>query len=514
MNQSTEKENTDFKVALGQNILSLRGAAKLSQSDLAERAGLTRVTVADVERGTANPSLDVLAAIANALGIKVTDLFSQGITHQSAYILQPLNGNLFDPLVNQLSSVQNGEANIQVAYAKSSGVDLLTSSLKAFHTAGGRIRVIVGIDQKNTTAEALYKLMILCDELYVVHDKAFAQTYHPKIYIVKNNDQAWVGVGSNNLTRGGLCVNYEACHTQLLNLSDYLDRRAYETFLNSFSAYLESNIVKHISGVDDISTLLSDGLIVTEQQSRQNVVHRSSFTPTASFGHRSLGNIPSVTEKVAVPAGTFSTLPLREIASRRTTMRPSPAPASANEDILNDSEITADSLFSLDVAPDMQATFWFEMRASTGGSRNILDLSSSAKLQGGANESAVDGVVPGGVTFFGLDPKAHDTEKNITIVYNGISYYPSTIKFAPNNASWRIQLKGDAETGDGSLSLFGRTDFANHILIFHRVTQDLYVLETMAERELDTLKENSVFWATNGNGKTSKAFGQILIGHE
>lgn len=55
---------------------------------------------------------------------------------------------------------------------------------------------------------------------------------------------------------------------------------------------------------------------------------------------------------------------------------------------------------------------------------------------------------------------ARDVEKNVTIVYNGISYYPSTIKFAPNNASWRIQLKGDAETGDESLSQYGKTDFA------------------------------------------------------
>ena len=92
---------------------------------------------------------------------------------------------------------------------------------------------------------------------------------------------------------------------------------------------------------------------------------------------------------------------------------------------------------------------------------------------------------PGSVAFFGLDPLAHDVEKDIAVVYNGIAYYPSTIKFAPNNASWRIQLKGNAEIGDGSLSQFGRTDFANHILIFHRLTSDHYILETMAESELD-----------------------------
>lgn len=159
-----------------------------------------------------------------------------------------------------------------------------------------------------------------------------------------------------------------------------------------------------------------------------------------------------------------------------------------------------------------QEFYWFEMRASTGGSRNILDLSSSAKLQSGTHPNVENGSIPGSVAFFGLDPMARDVEKNVTIVYNGISYYPSTIKFAPNNASWRIQLKGDAETGDESLSQYGKTDFAYHILVFHRVTSDHYILETMAESELDALKANSEFWATNGINKSSKAFGKIRIG--
>ena len=134
------------------------------------------------------------------------------------------------------------------------------------------------------------------------------------------------------------------------------------------------------------------------------------------------------------------------------------------------------------------------------------------QLQSGTHPNVENGSIPGSVAFFGLDPMARDVEKNVTIVYNGISYYPSTIKFAPNNASWRIQLKGDAETGDESLSQYGKTDFAYHILVFHRVTSDHYILETMAESELDALKANSEFWATNGINKSSKAFGKIRIG--
>lgn len=156
---------------------------------------------------------------------------------------------------------------------------------------------------------------------------------------------------------------------------------------------------------------------------------------------------------------------------------------------------------------------------TAGGAAGVLSAGGQGKRrvrdvlhQSGTHPNVENGSIPGSVAFFGLDPMARDVEKNVTIVYNGISYYPSTIKFAPNNASWRIQLKGDAETGDESLSQYGKTDFAYHILVFHRVTSDHYILETMAESELDALKANSEFWATNGINKSSKAFGKIRIG--
>lgn len=507
MNTSSATNQSVVKNALGQRIQLLRTAANLTQEALATSSGLTRTTIADIEKGVANPSLEGLSRIASALGLKVTDLFSSGVLHQSTYIMQPIGGTLYAPLVEQLTTVQNGELNIQVAYAKSSGVDLLTAALQTFRDAGGRLRILVGIDQKNTTAEALYKLSNLSDELYVVHDSAFAQTYHPKIFIVRNAERAWVAVGSNNLTRGGLCTNYETCHTQFLDLTDTLDRRSYENLTETYAMYQESNLVKRISSVEDICDLLRNSMIVTEQQSRQNSTTRSSFNGKDHFGHRAVSNIPAVSTKISVPANLFAVAATNQRSGRNENAN---IPQSATP--LKDSEVTAASFLSLEASNDVQETFWFEMRASTGGSRNILDLSSAAKLRGGAHPNVKNGFVPGGVVFFGLDPMARNVEKDVTVVYNGIAYYPSTIKFAPNNASWRIQLKGDAETGNESLSQFGRSDFANHILIFHRVTSDHYVLETMAESELDALKLNSEFWATNGSNSSSKAFGKVKIG--
>ncbi|WP_322458843.1 hypothetical protein, partial [Clostridium perfringens] len=110
----------------------------------------------------------------------------------------------------------------------------------------------------------------------------------------------------------------------------------------------------------------------------------------------------------------------------------------------------------------VEETFWFEMRKSTGGSRNILDLSSTARLRGGTalNTRYYNGnseTIHGGVTFFDIDANAHNVAKTITISFNGNEYFPSTILYAPDNQSWRLQLKGESPTDNKALSQYGRS---------------------------------------------------------
>ena len=46
-----------------------RKAARLSQEDVAHRAGLDRTYLSDIERGVANPSVNVLLGIAMVCGV-------------------------------------------------------------------------------------------------------------------------------------------------------------------------------------------------------------------------------------------------------------------------------------------------------------------------------------------------------------------------------------------------------------------------------------------------------------
>ena len=59
---------------LGENIRAIRQRLKISQAELAGRAGLNRTYLSDVERGRRNLGFFALVAIARGLGITVSEL--------------------------------------------------------------------------------------------------------------------------------------------------------------------------------------------------------------------------------------------------------------------------------------------------------------------------------------------------------------------------------------------------------------------------------------------------------
>jgi CheY-like chemotaxis protein/DNA-binding XRE family transcriptional regulator len=66
---------TDVKKGFGLTIKKWRGRSGLSQEELAERAGLHRSYVADIERGARNASLQSIEKLAKALELSLSTLF-------------------------------------------------------------------------------------------------------------------------------------------------------------------------------------------------------------------------------------------------------------------------------------------------------------------------------------------------------------------------------------------------------------------------------------------------------
>jgi transcriptional regulator with XRE-family HTH domain len=64
-----------IKVRFGLAIRHLRLRRNLTQEELAHQALLHRTYLTDIERGTRNPSIEVVEKLANGLGISVSELF-------------------------------------------------------------------------------------------------------------------------------------------------------------------------------------------------------------------------------------------------------------------------------------------------------------------------------------------------------------------------------------------------------------------------------------------------------
>ncbi len=77
---------------IGRNVARIRTEQDISLSALAERSNLSKATLSELERGTANPTISTVWALANALGVPFgelvsdTDRYLQSLTDESASV--------------------------------------------------------------------------------------------------------------------------------------------------------------------------------------------------------------------------------------------------------------------------------------------------------------------------------------------------------------------------------------------------------------------------------------------
>lgn len=68
---------TDINQALGRVLARYRAIAKISQEELADRAGIHRTYVSQIERGLKSPTLSVLLKISKSLNTTVSSLIAE-----------------------------------------------------------------------------------------------------------------------------------------------------------------------------------------------------------------------------------------------------------------------------------------------------------------------------------------------------------------------------------------------------------------------------------------------------
>jgi len=183
---------------------------------------------------------------------------------------------------------------IAVAFVKRSGTRHVIRDISSFARTA-KVEIIVGIDHQGTSVEGLQDLLdAVGDEgrVIVFHNR-LPFTFHPKVYLFKDEKQAEVAIGSGNLTQGGLYTNYEMSVLHTLSL----DQPDHRKFLKSIEDMLDewADTISGNSAVLNqtlIEALVDDGLIVKEsamhstqkpaaQQSSDNGAIKKSDHPTA-----------------------------------------------------------------------------------------------------------------------------------------------------------------------------------------------------------------------------------------
>lgn len=170
---------------------------------------------------------------------------------------------------------------------------------------------------------------------------------------------------------------------------------------------------------------------------------------------------------------------------------------------------------------DEDQTIWFETRAMTGGSRNILDLSMRSLVERGDPtgtpfELDTPGFMRGGVEFFGLNPTITDVSKEVSINFDGVDYIGNKILFpegANANGTWRLQIKGVAADGEKITEAFrakGDGHYMQHkIVTFTKVQDGYYFMSVFPESELENFMKASRILARNGSTTSAKRFGLL-----
>ncbi len=111
-------------------------------------------------------------------------------------------------LIEQFNSKRYDSFTCLVAFASYGGISALTPYILAEKERGVKVKIILGIDQKGTSKEALEEVLSWGVESKIYHTQS-VNIFHPKIYLFENTDIFTLIVGSNNLTTMGLVKNIE-----------------------------------------------------------------------------------------------------------------------------------------------------------------------------------------------------------------------------------------------------------------------------------------------------------------
>lgn len=195
--------------------------------------------------------------------------------------------NMSRAMISVLSPAieRSRDVRIAVAFMSKRGLAMIEPSVRLALQAGAYLEFLVGLDRHSTESDALQDLYALsCKSatvsLYCYASLSPAAIYHPKLYLLRIDNEVTSIIGSSNLTEGGLKRNVEANVVIEANIQD-------EAISDLYSAYNRLKFhPKRIIPDDEFLTLYAE-LCEREKEQQRKVVHDSSLPKLlASFDEK------------------------------------------------------------------------------------------------------------------------------------------------------------------------------------------------------------------------------------
>lgn len=173
------------------------------------------------------------------------------------------NSSVGKELIKQFESKIYDNFTCLVAFASYGGVSALTQYIEDGKAKGMKIRIVLGIDQKGTSKEALEEVLAWNVDACIFHTSS-KNIFHPKVYLFENRDIFTLIVGSNNLTVPGLAQNIECS----LLIKDTIDPSSvHDDFYRYWKGILDGTET-HLYPLTQklIDDLYKDRVITSEEQ--------------------------------------------------------------------------------------------------------------------------------------------------------------------------------------------------------------------------------------------------------
>lgn len=165
-------------------------------------------------------------------------------------------------LINQFKSKRFDSFTCLVAFASYGGVSALTDYIKEGQQRGMKIKVILGVDQKGTSKEALEEVLKWDVDARIYHTDS-RNIFHPKVYLFENVDIFTLIVGSNNLTVPGLVQNVECS----LLIKDIRSNPVHRDFYEYWKAILDGSEINLYPITQElIDKLFADKIVLSEKE--------------------------------------------------------------------------------------------------------------------------------------------------------------------------------------------------------------------------------------------------------